>query len=311
MGAEKTRAGRPEGVERPGMQRIYRNLLCPAKVNMILRVGPRRTDGFHDLESWMVKLRWGDRLTIQVRDSDKPSVVLDSNFKMPAGANLIERAFMGFCKEASRPLTAEIRLNKVVPTGAGLGGGSSDAATTLLALADFCGAPWTQKKGPFRRRLVKLASCLGSDIPFFLGGPWSWCEGRGEILTSLPAVQEFHVVLIFPKYAISTPWAYGALDVWRERHSVMPSWQGLPRWLLSSDWSVPQLENSFEEPIFEVYPSMHDQLRSLHKAGALAARMSGSGSTLFGLFKDAPSAKKMATIFQKRGWNAMAVTTMA
>jgi 4-diphosphocytidyl-2-C-methyl-D-erythritol kinase len=304
MGAEKTRLANemPRGVENSFMRfKSYLNRLCPAKVNLILRVGRRRLDGYHEIETLMVKTGWGDRLDLRVRTAQATKISLKTpGLRLAPEKNLVYRAAEKFSRAFGAKFEAQIVLEKLTPTGAGLGGGSSDAAKTLELLYDWQfgrlrqGAQW--------RKLCRLAAKLGADVPFFLGGSAAWCTGFGEKIEAAN-VPKLWIVLVFPDDEVSTPWAYGEID--RARGKTRQQFlRGRPAWL-EEKYSIPLLENDFEVPVVKAKARLRGVRELIAQSGACAARMSGSGSTFFGLYSSAQDAKAGAKFLRGRGCRVM------
>ncbi|WP_338687153.1 4-(cytidine 5'-diphospho)-2-C-methyl-D-erythritol kinase [Haloferula helveola] len=244
---------------------------APAKLNLSLRVIRRRDDGFHEIDSVMVTLPGlHDRITITGADEDRfecdePGVPTD-------GSNLAMKALAVFREETGEMDPLAVKLEKRIPHGAGLGGGSSDAAAMLRALDTHFGT----KLGV--DALVELAARIGSDIPFFLGPPVGRVLGRGEILEPGPELPELQVVLLKPSFGVSTPDAYRR---WKDAPAVADV-DFAPQVL---DWG--ELVNDLERPVFGKHlflAEMREWLRARPEvAGAL---MSGSGSTVFAVLED-------------------------
>jgi 4-diphosphocytidyl-2-C-methyl-D-erythritol kinase len=240
-----------------------------AKINWALRVTGKRADGYHDIETVFQTISLHDTITITPADRltltcDDPTIPID-------GTNLIMRAARGH--------DVAIALRKRIPAGGGLGGGSSDAAATLVALG---------------RRDPQLALALGSDVPFFLAGGTAYAIGRGEVLTPLPAVRGVPLLLLFPEARVPTASAYAMLQRFSpplgiERYRAM-----IADDLLSH---ASELANDFEEPIFEAMPELRRLKSRLIEAGAAWAAMSGSGSTIAGAFRDVASRDAALTRF--------------
>lgn len=280
--------------------KTYRNILCPAKLNLVLRIGPRRPDGYHELESLMVPILWGDRLSLSVRPAKAALVkVKCSNASISEKDNLVTRAVHAFAKSFKCPVEVHIRLIKKVPTGAGLGGGSSDAATVLMLLHR-----WKFKKS-MSSRLVKAAATLGADVPFFLYESAAWCTGFGEkcrILKMLPTP----VVIVLPVEKVPTPWAYGELD--RVRRFQKVTLKGVPAWV-AEGVDVPDLENDFESVVVAAKPRLGGIKSKIAASGARAALMSGSGSAFFGIYGSDKEARKAAQFLNRQGIKAVATAT--
>jgi 4-diphosphocytidyl-2-C-methyl-D-erythritol kinase len=254
----------------------------------------------------MVPLNWGDELTMRVWRADQIDIELEcgGDIKLPEGSNLAFRAAQAFCQRFEQPLGIQMRLMKKVPTGAGLGGGSSDAGTVLRLLAQFCG---------FKRERVlsEMAACLGSDVPFFLKRESAWCEGRGEICKSVHLPHQLHFVLVHsPESAVSTPWAYQQLDIARSRsHPTALELLGKPRWLKRS-WTHLPLENDFEAIVLERRPQLRRVSKALCQVGASGVRMTGSGASFFGLFETAARARQAAQKLVSEGFWAHSCSSL-
>jgi 4-diphosphocytidyl-2-C-methyl-D-erythritol kinase len=260
---------------------------APAKVNLDLRVGRPRADGFHPVYSWMRAIRLFD--TLSMTNSPGEGVKLECDpHSLPADAsNLVIRAahaLLNFIAHANpAPLGARVSLTKRIPIGAGLGGGSSDAAAALEGLSQL----WELALNP--GQLNDIARGLGSDVPFFLAGGSGVCEGRGERVrkTGVPAIR--FCLLLFPPFPQATKDVYRQFDTLNLGGSFHD--QPLPdyaQWIdLSAAQLLPLLKNDLESAAF----SLSADLRLLHDRAESAlnrtVRMSGSGSTLFSLY-DSP-----------------------
>jgi 4-diphosphocytidyl-2-C-methyl-D-erythritol kinase len=229
-----------------------------AKINWSLRIIGKRADDFHDLETLFQTISLHDTLTFEPSDRlkltcDDPSIPVDET-------NLVIRA-AGNAKVA-------ISLHKEIPAGGGLGGGSADAAATLIAL----GNPSPE-----------IALSLGSDVPFFLTGGTAYASGRGEILTPLPRVTGIPLLLLIPEERVSTARAFGML-----RRFSPPLGIDRYRAMIDDDLlsHAAELVNDFEEPIFAMLPALRTLKTHLYGSGAAWAAMSGSGSTIVGAFRN-------------------------
>ncbi len=289
-------------------QMAYKRRLCPAKVNATLRIGPRRPDGFHPLESLMLPLHWGDRLSVRLKPSRETKIGLRcKGARIPQKKNLVYRAAENFSERFKIPFHADIVLEKVVPTGAGLGGGSSDAAMMLKILQSWSYRS-LRKKIP-DSKLSILSASLGSDIPFFLLNGPAWCTGRGEKCRRVK-LRRWPLVLVLPSISVPTPWAYRSLYRYRG-----PSWlgwpsRGLPLWTKRRNQKIPALETEFEAVILRLKPVLKKVKVALAQEGALANSMSGSGSAFFGIFKNFKEAKAAARRLRRRGFCAVATQTL-
>ncbi len=285
---------------------VYRKILCPAKLNLILRIDRPRKDGFHPIESLMVPLSWGDRLTVEISRCC-PEIFLSCPGRrdLQTPDNLVVKATELFLRETGVAWAVDIELQKIVPTGAGLGGGSSDAAQMLMLLADAFAK--MERRKISRKKLIGWASRLGSDVAFFLEKMPAWCKGRGEICDPIFNFPKLSVVLILPKrLSVPTPWAYRTLDKFRASDRKTRFLEGkMPSWIREGNFSIPPLRNDFETSLFLGKPALLKFRNSLAEAGAWAAGMSGSGSTLYGVFRDTLAAKKAAGILKSR-WKGAA-----
>lgn len=265
---------------------------APAKVNLFLDILRRRADGYHDLHTVFLAIDLADRVELvpcgeEPRPGGAPLlrevVVSGPQGKgVPAGGgNLAARALVLFEEATGRRLPSlRLRLHKEIPSGAGLGGGSSDAAASLLLANALLGHPLE------REALEGLAARLGSDCPFFLLGGAAEATGRGEALAPFPA-RDLALLLILPAFSIATPAAYARLDprALGPRSDV----EGLRRWMRGESAVLPALHNHFEEALDPLHPELPWIRRFLLEHGALFARLSGSGSATFGVFPDAGS----------------------
>ncbi|MBF0339963.1 MAG: 4-(cytidine 5'-diphospho)-2-C-methyl-D-erythritol kinase [Magnetococcales bacterium] len=247
------------------------SLRAPAKVNLALRVVGRRADGYHLLESLMVFFPLFDRLEITPLESGL-ELICDPPVTASPDENLVLRAARLLAQTAGVSRGARLHLTKRIPDGAGLGGGSSDAALTLMALNRL----WGVNLG--LEALIALGVGLGADIPFFLGGRAALVRGVGERLTPLPVPLTGELVLVFPGESLSTRRVFQALAGRQPVGRAPLGWPSAGADL--ADW----LENDLELPAREISPRIDMARGALLEAGARAVLMSGSGSTVFGLF---------------------------
>ena len=247
-------------------------LLAPAKINLTLIVKSRRDDGFHEIESLMVPISVFDRLAIAHKEEgdlefacDDPALPIDEN-------NLVVRAARLFCESCGLQPQLRIALSKQIPHGAGLGGGSSDAATTLLGLNALFQTDLT------REALARMAAELGSDIPFFIYQSAAMIRGRGEIVEPAKFEHRLPLLLIKPPFGVPTPWAY---KQWRDSREV----PDVPYGVQKFRWGT--LQNDLERPVFEKYLFLA-QLKAwlIQQPEVQGALMSGSGSTVFAVLRE-------------------------
>jgi len=273
--------------------------LSPCKVNLLLNTLGRRADGFHDLETVMQPLRLFDRLVFARAPQ---GIQLSCNVPgLPTdGRNLVHRAAALFLEALEIQEGVRVELEKNIPLAAGLGGGSGNAATTLLGLNELFGGPLAPAG------LLGLAASLGSDVPFFLQGQPALATGRGERIEPLepfPALKGAAFVLIYPGFGISTPWAYQQLARFPEAVNGRP---GRARELVSrlqgADLAAAgaAFYNALELPALEKYPLLALFQEFLRENGATAALMSGSGSTTFAVFPNPAAAEALVEKFKAK-----------
>jgi 4-diphosphocytidyl-2-C-methyl-D-erythritol kinase len=281
---------------------------APAKINLVLRVLERRADGYHNLWSIMHTVGLEDELQLCVRTGDGVTLQSDSPEVPTDGRNLIVRAAQAVLVRSKRTEGIAIRLVKRIPVSAGLGGGSSDAAATILGLNLLLDLGWSVSD------MIEVGSEIGSDVPFFFSAPCALVRGRGERVTPLSVAGTRWVVLVNPGFPIATAWAYGRLASTRR---AVPSLAIPPADLdrrTSASWDdiVPLMANDFEAPLDEAHPVLADIRQALRIQGAQAALVSGSGATVFGIFGDETSAvRAKAALTGPAGWRVFAVPACA
>lgn len=256
-------------------------LFAPAKINLRFRILRRREDGFHEIETLMAPISLGDELIISPNDKGSGLEFICDDLSLPNDENnLVVRAARSFFAEVKAEPRVRIELLKRIPHGAGLGGGSSDAASTLLGLNELHGTPLT------RARLTRLAAGIGSDVPFFILQSAAECRGRGEIVTPVAALPAWPLLLLKPEFGVPTSWAYGR---WRDSKEL-PGIDYAPQSL-----GELKMENDLERPVFEKYVFIAQMKKWLRaQPEVTAALLSGSGSTLFAVLRDAAAAEKLA-----------------
>ena len=279
------------------------------KVNLLLNVLGKRADGFHELESVMHPINLFDRLGfaratqgIQLTCSE-PGLPADSQ-------NLVHRAAALFLETAKIKDGVSLHLEKKIPVAAGLGGGSSNAAATLLGLNELFGQPLAEEQ------LQAVAALLGSDVPFFLQNNPAVATGRGEQIQPLaffPALAGAAFLLIYPGFGIATAWAYERLARFPPALSGRPGRaRKLVALLQSADLKTAGVEfyNSLEAPALEKYPLLALFQQFLRENGAAATLMSGSGSATFAVVQDQRVAEELAEKFKAKfgsaNWIAVA-----
>jgi 4-diphosphocytidyl-2-C-methyl-D-erythritol kinase len=248
-------------------------LLAPAKINLSFEIKGRRADGFHEIETLMAPISLADRLTIERAGDDEEIRFSCDDPSLPGGDdNLVVRAAKLFRKRTKITSGITLSLKKNIPHGAGLGGGSSDAASALLGLNEFFAA------GLPLDELLQLAAELGSDVPFFIVRSAAVCRGRGEVVEPISFDAKFNLLLLKPDFGVPTPWAYRRWKDSRELPDV--------------DYSPQELNgirfvNDLERPVFEKFVFLARLKTWLRQQPEVAvALMSGSGSTMFAVLRD-------------------------
>lgn len=265
------------------------HLTAPAKVNLGLEILRRRPDGYHELETIFYRIALAD--TIELHERPRGSTMTCDDPSLSIGPdNLCLRAVEAMRSATSNDRGVHVVLHKRIPTGAGLGGGSSDAAAVLKGLNERWSA------GLSLERLKEIGATLGSDVPALLGGPLAFGRGRGEILEDLPPAFSHWLVCVTPPVAVSTAWAYGRLQLRTrpERTSLRERFLRAVPDLRALDTV---LTNDFEDVVLPAHPPIAEVKRLLREAGCTAALMSGSGSSVFGLTTDRASAEAAALRF--------------
>lgn len=270
-------------------------VLAPAKINLILRILDRRADGFHNLWSLMQTVGLEDEVVIQLSQNHVDiKLQCDSLSLSTDQTNLVYRAAAAVLQRSERKIGLDIALTKRIPMGAGLGGGSSDAAATIVGLNRLLNLGWAAME------MAQVGQVLGSDVPFFFFAPSATVASRGEQVNPIRITGSRWVVLVNPGFAVETKWAYRQLSSTRARvqplsdsHAVL----GRER-LLSWEQVLRLTENDFEIPVFKAHPVLLEIKQKLLSQGAEAALLSGSGATVFGVFRDEAGAQQARVRFQ-------------
>lgn len=263
-------------------------VLAYAKLNLTLDVLDRRPDGYHDMKMVMQSIGLTDRITME--PNEKGEVRSRSNLSyLPMGdKNLASAAVWTFYRSLKRPVSGwNITLEKSIPVCAGMAGGSSDAAAVLRALNRAEGEPYTAEE------LARVGEQIGSDVPYCVLGGTALAEGRGEVLTPLPALPRCWVVVCKPDFSVSTPELFRAIDSVRLRRR--PDTAGVLQALDQGDLEgvARRMYNVFEDALpARLYSRVQDLKKLLIQQGALGANMSGTGSATFGLFREEQTAQQ-------------------
>ncbi len=280
----------PASTSRPLSIRVF----APAKINLVLRILDRRTDGYHNLWSLMQTVQVQDEITLALTGAhsgvtlrcDEPSLKTDDS-------NLVTRAAVVVMEQSGRTGGLDITLAKRIPMGAGLGGGSSDAAATIIGLNQLFNLGWSAEK------MAQIGQTLGSDVSFFFFAPSATVAGRGEQVVPIRIKGTRWVVLVNPGFPVETKWAYQQLA--SNRAGVVPLSQSHAMLEQASELGWEQVleaaENDFEGPVFKAYPMLDEIKHRLLAHGADAALLSGSGATVFGVFRDEAKARQAQALF--------------
>ena len=248
-------------------------VLAPAKINLSLRILGRRPDGFHEIETFIAPISLADQLTL-TREAEGDGIEFHCDDPtVPEGDdNLVVKAAREFFELTKVKASLSIKLEKKIPHGAGLGGGSSDAAATLLALNELFDTKLSQET------LAQLGSKIGSDIPFFIFQSAAKCRGRGELVSPEPLPTPLSLLLLKPEFGVPTAWAYGRWQQSREIPNVPYAIQ---------EFADRKFVNDLERPVFEKFVFLA-RLKSwlVDQPEVAVALMSGSGSTVFAVLKD-------------------------
>jgi 4-diphosphocytidyl-2-C-methyl-D-erythritol kinase len=280
------------------------HLESPAKVNLRLEILKRREDGYHELRTLLQKISLHDTLHFSLKKEKGVSINTDHP-KLPIGKdNLVYKAAQSMLKVSDYKGGVCIEIEKRIPLGAGLGGGSSNAATALKALNQLL------KMDLSKRELMGMGLEIGADVPFFFLEGAALGLGIGERLKKIK-LPILYFVLIYPNYEVSTRWAYQNFVLTNQRihfnlHKFLETPEGISRILL----------NHLEEVVSKKYPQIDVMKKILFSAGALGSLMTGSGPTVFGLFPEGKSAagayEKIRKLVGRKGWvvfNTHSITT--
>lgn len=282
---------------------------APAKINLFLEVLAKRPDGFHEIETLMSPIGLYDSLTFRATRS--PEIRLecrwaaglhqDSLGDLPAPEkNIVFQAASRLQERSGSEQGAEICLTKRIPSAAGLGGASSDAAAVLVAANLAWQLSWS------RERLAELAAEIGSDVPFFLENGSAICRGRGEQIETIEPVR-LHVVVVRPPVGLSTPQIYSRCQPAKSPSEVAKLQSGLR----SGNWNEMKsaLINRLQEPAMQLTPWIGRLSQELTDAGCVAHQMSGSGSSCFGICESARHARRVAGKLRSKRVGLVTATT--
>ncbi len=261
------------------------SLSAPAKINIHLKVLDKRSDGFHSIESIFQRISISDYISVRKHQDSSVCIVESPLMELPK-LNTVTRAWEVFRREVNTNSGIQVKLLKEVPAGSGLGAGSSDAASLLQAVNILF------ESGLTHQQLSKMALEVGSDVPFFFGSSAAMISGRGEYITPMKARSDYFGILICPDVCVSTKEAYSALDNSRMQNTGKQV-QSITD--IIGEYNKPAEQWSFFndfQPVIEAdHPEITAAYSDLYTQGAVFAQMSGSGSSVFGLFNNSITMK--------------------
>jgi len=265
-------------------------ILAPAKINLCLSVLGRRPDGYHDVEMLMQMVGLYDEVTVSL--AEQGITVASDSAAVPSGeGNIAWKAAAAMLARSKSVRGLNVLIKKAIPVAAGLGGGSSDAAAVLAAANRLLGTGL----GP--KELAEIGAGLGMDVPFFFHGPLAIARGRGEILTKLPPLPRFWVLLANPGFETSTAWVYKNLNL---RLTKKIDCNKIAR------LTVRKIAEGLHNDLETVTAAAHSVISTIEEVllahGAIGARMSGSGPTVFGIFESEEACRSAAGGMAQRGW---------
>lgn len=267
-----------------------------AKINIGLRVGPARADGYHPISGIFHSISLSDRLLVGVGPGG-PSIRVGGDFDCPARRTTVYRAAELFFRD--RPLRAAVSIDaeKRIPAQAGLGGGSADAAAVLVALDAICGTELPESV------LVGMALGIGADVPFFLKGGAAYVEGIGDIVDPVPPRTDFGLLVVKPPFGVSTKWAYAELDAARRRSGEgkgSPTGKAEDMSMFARPPGEWRFVNDFADMLRSSRPEYGLMEDALREAGASFVSVSGSGSCMYGVFADEEEARERSARVRER-----------
>lgn len=263
------------------------NVQSHTKINLGLKVLNLRSDNYHNIETFFVEIDFGDKLEIK-KINNGCKISSNVNWVPLDNSNLCYKAYEQISRFCKKDLGVSIHLEKSVPPGSGLGGGSSNAAETLKSINLLYDLKINQND------LEIIASNIGSDVPFFIRGKIQLGEKTGIKLTPVDFLINKKILLIIPKFSINTKWAYAEIKNKLKSHNNIPKFADLKR---RDFLSFKFFENDFEKIVIPSYPEIGTLKSKLLEFGANFASLSGSGSTVFGIFDDEALAKRAKSFF--------------
>ncbi len=273
-----------------------------AKVNLSLEVLGKRADGFHEIETILQTIDLADRMRVELTNDGRVEIACETPGIPTDESNLCHRAVVAMRARAGRSLGARIALEKRIPAGAGLGGGSANAAGVILAVNQGLGLELPEKI------LMKIAAGIGSDVPFLLRGGTMVGRGRGEVLTPIEPMKAGYFVIVKPEVSIPTAWVYSNLSFRLTRHRPRLNLRAVSAVLARFPKAEWPYRNALETVVFPAYPSVAKLWEELVSERPCFASMTGSGSALFAVFDRKARASEVAERFSVRGLFASVAT---
>ncbi len=274
-------------------------ILAPAKINLCLSVLGRRPDGYHDVEMLMQMVGLYDEVRVRLAQPGFVSVTCDAHAVPSGEKNIAWKAAAAMLKRSRAEAGLEITIKKNIPVAAGLGGGSSNAAAVLAAANQLL------RTGLDREELAGIGAGIGMDVPFFFHGPLAIAQGRGERLTRVAPLPNFPVLLVNPGFATSTAWVYKNLNL---RLTKKMDCNKIARLTVRN--IAQNLHNDLETCTAAAHPVILKIEEALIARGALGARMSGSGPTVFGIFESGEACRAAAERLSGQGWKVFPVEAL-
>ena len=278
-----------------------------AKINLTLRVHGRRADGYHEIETVFQTVTLHDQLTFEARDDGHLELACDVPASPCDETNLVHRAGVALREHYGVRRGARIGLEKKIPAGGGLGGGSSNAAVALVGLARL----WKIAADP--RALAEIGAALGADVPFFLTGGTALGTGRGTEIHALPNVPPKQLLIVTPHVRVSTAAAYKSLNAHALTKAVLPANLAVSRAQAEiSGLLHGALRNDFEPAVYRLHPEIERARDTLIASGASGALLSGSGASVFGLFENVEVRDRaLPSLRIERGWQVFTCQTLS
>ena len=265
------------------------NILSNAKVNLGLKINQKRSDGYHNISTLMQEINLHDEIIVSKNSSNKINLNLRGITTPNNHSNLCYISAQHFLDKYSINTGVDIKLTKNIPIGSGLGGGSSNAACIIKALSKLFQININTKS------MEQIASKIGADVPFFIKGGLQLAEGIGDKLTVIPPLcKGYYFLLVFPQINISTQWAYSAYKKYLEITPNKTNFQPLSDII---NWSL--LENDFEKVVLSTYPEIKKIKDNFEKNKPLFSSLSGSGSTMFGVYDSLESVNHASDLFKQ------------